>query len=179
MNPAHPAVLILASGRGERFVASGGQGSKLDALIESKTVLQWTLDAVMATGLPWHLEDAGHPGMGDSIAAAVRATPHSNGWLILPADLPLISSQTILAVAQAIESGAQAAYPLHEGLRGHPVGFAASSGSELQNLKGNRGAAGIMSTQSAIELIVTDVGCVMDIDTLEQLEVARLLARNR
>ena len=176
---AQPTVIVLASGRGERFVASGGQGSKLDALIEGKTVLQWTLDAVKATGLPWHLEDAGHPGMGDSIAAAVRATPDAAGWLILPADLPLILPQTILAVARALENGAQAAYPLYQGQRGHPVGFAATSGSELQNLKGNRGAAGILSAQSAIELIVSDAGCAMDIDTLEQLVAARISASKR
>lgn len=176
---SQPTVIVLASGRGERFIVSGGQGSKLEALIGGKTVLQWTLDAVKATGLPWHVENAGHPGMGDSIAAAVRATPHADGWLILPADLPLISSQTILAVAQAIESGAQAAYPLHEGERGHPVGFAAASGSKLQNLKGNRGAAGVLSALSATELIVNDAGCVMDIDTLEQLEAARLLVLGR
>ena len=176
---AQPTVIVLASGRGERFVASGGQGSKLDALIEGKTVLQWTLDAVEATGLPWHLEDAGHPGMGDSIAAAVRATPDAAGWLILPADLPLILPQTILAVARALENGAQAVYPLYQGQRGHPVGFAAASGSELQNLKGNRGAAGILSAQSAIELIVSDAGCAMDIDTLEQLVAARISASKR
>ena len=176
---AQPTVIVLASGRGERFVASGGQGSKLDALIEGKTVLQWTLDAVKATGLPWHLEDAGHPGMGDSIAAAVRATPDAAGWLILPADLPLILPQTILAVARALENGAQAAYPLYQGQRGHPVGFAATSGSELQNLKGNRGAAGILSAQSAIELIVSDAGCAMDVDTLEQLVAARISASKR
>jgi molybdenum cofactor cytidylyltransferase len=170
---ALPTVIVLASGRGERFVASGGQGSKLDALIEGKTVLQWTLDAVKATGLHWHLEGAGHPGMGDSIAAAVRATADATGWLILPADLPLISPQTILAVARALKNGAQAAYPLFQGQRGHPVGFAAESGSELKNLKGNRGAVGILSAQSAIELIVSDVGCVTDIDTLEQLEALR------
>ena len=29
---------------------------------------------VRASGLPFHVEDAGHPGMGDSIAAGVRAT---------------------------------------------------------------------------------------------------------
>ena len=28
-----PTVIVLASGRGERYAASGGQGSKLDALI--------------------------------------------------------------------------------------------------------------------------------------------------
>lgn len=170
---AQPTVIILASGRGERFIASGGRGSKLAALISGKTVLQWTLDAVKATGLPWHLEDAGHPGMGDSIAAAVRATASSNGWLILPADLPMIAPQTILAVAEVIARGAQAAYPKHAGERGHPVGFAALSGSELQNLKGNQGAAGILSARSATEIIVNDVGCVSDVDTQAQLESLR------
>ncbi|MBS7806934.1 NTP transferase domain-containing protein [Variovorax sp. PCZ-1] len=147
--------------------------------MNGKTVLQWTLDAVKATGLPWHVEDAGHPGMGDSIAAAVRATPQSNGWLILPADLPLISPQTILAVADALAQGAQAAYPLYAGERGHPVGFTAEAGLELQNLKGNRGAAGILSARSAIEIIVNDVGCITDIDTLEQLDHAQTLMNQR
>jgi molybdenum cofactor cytidylyltransferase len=169
-----PTVIVLASGRGERFTASGGQGSKLAALIDGKTVLQWTLDAVKATGLPWHLEDAGHPGMGDSIAAAVRATPHAHGWLILPADLPLISAQTIRKVADALERGAQAAHPTHEGERGHPVGFAASNQYSLQNLKGNQGAAGILSALSATEIIVDDLGCITDVDTLEQLERVRI-----
>ena len=71
---AQPAVLVLASGRGERFAASGGMVHKLRAALGDKTVLEHTLAAVRASGLPWHLEDAGHPGMGDSIAAAVRAT---------------------------------------------------------------------------------------------------------
>ena len=53
-------------------------------------------------------------------------------------------------------TNAQAAYPKHAGERGHPVGFAALSGSELQNLKGNQGAAGILSARSATEIIVTD-----------------------
>jgi molybdenum cofactor cytidylyltransferase len=172
-----PTVIILASGRGERFQASGGQGSKLDALIGSKTVLQHTLDAVKATGLPWHLENAGHPGMGDSIAAATQATPNAAGWLILPGDLPLIQPATLLAVAQALQDGAQAAYPMCAGERGHPVGFAASCGLELQNLKGNRGAAVILHAQSAIEIIVTDEGCMTDIDTLDQLKAVRIKIR--
>jgi molybdenum cofactor cytidylyltransferase len=165
-----PTVIILASGRGERFIASGGQGSKLKALIGEKTVLQRTLDAVVATGLPWHLEAAGHSGMGDSIAAAVRATPDANGWLILPGDLPLISAQTIQAVAAAIEEGAKVAYPEFAGQRGHPVGFGAQAASALKDLKGNQGAAPVFIQYFATKLIVTDEGCVTDIDTLEQLQ---------
>ncbi len=168
-----PTVIILASGRGERFVASGGQGSKLDALIGSKKVLQWTLDAVKATGLPWHVEDAGHPGMGDSIAAAVRATSESKGWLILPGDLPMIAPATIVAVAHAIEQGAEVACPEVAGQRGHPVGFGAQAGARLMNLQGNQGAAPVFIEYFATKIIVKDVGCVMDIDTLAQLQAVR------
>jgi molybdenum cofactor cytidylyltransferase len=173
-----PTVIVLASGRGERFIASGGQGSKLEALIAGKRVLDWTLDAVRATGLPFHVEAAGHPGMGDSIAAAVAATQDASGWLILPGDLPLVQPDTILSVAQAISSGAQAAYPVCAGERGHPVGFSADCREKMLDLKGNRGAALVLSALSAIELIVTDSGCVSDVDTVQQLQAlqSRVLA---
>jgi molybdenum cofactor cytidylyltransferase len=103
-----PTVIVLASGRGERFTASGGHVHKLQALLNGKRIIDWTLDAVRASGLPFHLENVGHPGMGDCIAAAVRATlcgtPQPNGWLILPADLPLIKSATLQLVAHALQT---------------------------------------------------------------------------
>jgi molybdenum cofactor cytidylyltransferase len=175
-----PTIIVLASGKGERFAASGGQVHKLQALLQGKKVIDWTLDAVRASGLPFHIEDAGHPGMGDSIAAAVRAalraTPDAYGWLILPADLPLIQPATLLAVAQALQTAHQV-IPIFNGQRGHPVGFSAKYASELSNLQGNRGAAQVINAQAAIELIVSDVGCVMDIDTLQDLEKAQELLR--
>jgi molybdenum cofactor cytidylyltransferase len=173
-----PTVIVLASGKGERFTASGGQVHKLQALLNGKKIIDWTLDAVRASGLPFHVEDAGHPGMGDSIAAAVRATlrttPDAHGWLILPADLPLIQSTTLLAVAQALQTAHQV-IPMFKGQRGHPVGFSAQYASELSNLQGNRGAAQVINAQAAIELIVNDMGCVTDIDTLQDLEKAHQL----
>jgi molybdenum cofactor cytidylyltransferase len=172
-----PTVIVLASGRGERFRASGGQVHKLQALLRGKKVIDWTLDAVRASGLPWHLEEAGHPGMGDSIAAAVRTTPQANGWLILPADLPLIQSATLLAVAQALQTAHQV-IPMFKGQRGHPVGFNAQYALQLSNLQGNRGATQVKPAQAAIELIVSDMGCVTDIDTLQDLEKAQELLRS-
>ena len=104
MPPDFPTVLILASGRGERFKASGGMVHKLQALLAGKPVLQRTLDTVRASGLPWHLEDAGHPGMGDSIAAAVRATAGAPGWLVLPGDLPSVKADASGVAAIHFES---------------------------------------------------------------------------
>jgi molybdenum cofactor cytidylyltransferase len=164
-----PTVIVLASGRGERFTASGGQ-----ALLGGKKVIDWTLAAVRASGLPFHVEDTGHPGMGDSIAAAVRATMDADGWLILPADLPLIKPATLLAVAQALQQSSLV-YPMFEGQRGHPVGFGLAYASQLTNLTGNKGAAQLIIAGAATELIVVDVGCVTDIDTLQDLENAQRL----
>lgn len=175
LNP--PTVVVLASGRGERFIASGGRGSKLQALLAGRPVLQRTLDAVRASGLAWHLEDAGHAGMGDSIAAGVRATRDAGGWLILPGDLPLVRPDTLLAVAQALGKHA-VVVPVCAGQRGHPVGFAAACGDELVLLQGSEGAARVVRSHGATELIVDDVGTVTDIDTLAALaEAERILAR--
>ena len=165
---AWPTVLVLASGRGERFIASGGTTHKLHALLGGQTVLKRTLSTVQASGLAWYLENQGLPGMGDSIAAAVAATPNANGWLVLPADLPLIRAETLRAVAQALASHS-VVVPVFKGRRGHPVGFGAICGPDLQNLQGNRGGAQVIAAWSAMELIVDDVGVCMDIDTLQDL----------
>jgi molybdenum cofactor cytidylyltransferase len=172
--PHPPTVIILASGRGERFTASGGQGHKLQALLGSKKIIDWTLDAVRASGLPWHLEDAGHTGIGDSIAAAVRATRSAHGWLILLADLPLIQPSTLLAVAQALQS-ADHVIPTFNGQRGHPVGVGTHYTSKLLNCKENKGFSDVDIDKLAIKLIVNDLGCVTDIDTLKDLEKVNLL----
>lgn len=176
-NASPPVVLVLASGRGERFVASGGQGSKLQALLAGRPVLEHTLAAVRASGLPFHVEAAGHPGMGDSIAAAVRATPDAAGWLVLPGDLPLVAPQSLRAVAEAL-ARASIVMPMYQGKRGHPVGFAARHGPALQALGGAEGAADIVRGVQALWLDLDDPGIVTDIDTVEDLaRVERMLAR--
>jgi molybdenum cofactor cytidylyltransferase len=174
-----PTVIVLASGRGERFIAAGGSGSKLKALLAGKPVLERTLDAVRASGLPWRLEDAGHPGMGDSIAAAVRATPDAIGWLILPGDLPLVRPETLQAVAGALNGRVNAVQPQFMGERGHPVAFAAGCRAQLAALEGNLGAAPVLRSMRAIDsvadLVVDDAGIVTDIDTPEALARAEAL----
>ncbi|WBY01358.1 NTP transferase domain-containing protein [Ramlibacter tataouinensis] len=171
---ADPVVLVLASGRGERFLASGGSGNKLQALLAGKPVLQWTMEAVRASGLPFHVEDAGHPGMGDSIAAAVRATRAARGgWLVLPGDLPLVRPQTLRAVAQALAGGAEVVVPTFRGERGHPVGFAGACGDALAALSGPKGAAAVVQAHRVTELPVDDRGIVVDIDTVQALAEAQ------
>lgn len=178
-----PTVIVLASGRGERFAASGGTQHKLRAPLAGVPVLERTLAAVRASGLPWHLEDAGHPGMGDSIAAAVRATADAAGWLVLPGDLPLVRPATLRAVAQALAAGGcDVALPLVSGTRGHPVAFAVVCGPALAALSGPEGAAAVVQAARRAarlrEVALDDVGAITDIDTLDDLAQAEaLLAR--
>ena len=181
--PTGPVVIVLAAGRGERFAASGGTTHKLQALLAGKRVIDHVLDAVKASGLAYHVvtPDAGRPGMGDSIAAGVKATPSATAWLILPADLPLIRPSTLRSIAFAPTSAITV--PMYQGQRGHPVRFGAECATELLNLQGNQGAAQLILAQAATNSIalldVDDVGCVLDVDTLGDLARAEawLLSR--
>lgn len=173
-----PTVIVLASGKGERFKASGGTVYKLHALLAGKPVLERTLDAVRASGLPWHLEDKGHPGMGDSIAAAVRATADSPGWLILPGDLPLVRGATLRELALEL-AGHEVVVPVHEGQRGHPVGFSAACGPELMGLVGAEGAQSVLRAHPVTQIPVDDAGTVTDIDTIAALREAEALWQAR
>ena len=173
-----PHVLVLASGRGERFRASGGTTHKLQARLGDRTLLQHTLEAVRASGLPWHLEQAAHPGMGDSIAAAARATPDAPGWLVLPADLPLVRADSLRAVARALATHV-VVVPMVQGQRGHPVGFSAVCGPALRALSGAHGAASVIGAFEVVLLPLDDIGCITDIDTINDLEAARRLMEKR
>jgi molybdenum cofactor cytidylyltransferase len=176
-----PVVLVLASGRGERFVASGGTGNKLQALLAGRTVIEHTLDAVRASGLPFHVEEAGHPGMGDSIAAAVRATRSAPGWLVLPGDLPLVQPESLRQVAAALAQH-EVVVPTYAGETGHPVGFARACRDELLALTGALGAGRIVQAHAAAGrrqlLALADPGIRIDVDTVDDLAAAeRLLAQ--
>jgi molybdenum cofactor cytidylyltransferase len=116
--------------------------------------------------------------MGDSIAAGVGATPDAGGWLVLPADLPLVRPASLRAVAQALQR-ASIVLPMHEGTRGHPVGFAAEHGPALAALTGAEGAAAIVRAAQPLKLELDDEGIVADIDTVEDLARAERLFHRR
>ena len=183
-----PTVVVLASGRGERFLAAGGTSHKLDAMLDGASVLSRTLNAVRASGLPWHLERAVHAGMGDSLAAAVQATvPKASGWLILPGDMPLIEPQSLREVATALQSmnaSAEAAVvPTVGGEQGHPVAFTAACGKSLMALSGDVGARGLLqalrSQGQVRQIALEDEGAILDVDTPEDLCRAEQIWRAR
>ena len=180
-----PTVVVLAAGAGSRFRAAGGTTGKLQAPLAGRTVLDHVLAAVRASGLPWHLvtpTDTAHheeQGMGTSIATGVAATPAAQGWLILPADLPLIQPDTLRAVAHALAKYA-VVMPVHAGEPGHPVGFAPQCGPDLMALRGDQGARSVVQRHGPPHRLSTDdIGCVSDVDTPERLAQALQILQAR
>jgi molybdenum cofactor cytidylyltransferase len=180
-----PTVLVLAAGQGSRFKASGGVCDKLNAPLHGQRVRDHVLAAVQASGLPYfvvereHLADKPQAGMGDSIAYGVAATLNASGWLVLPADLPLISPHTLHAVARTL-AGQRVVVPFHQSQRGHPVGFSAECRADLLSLTGDEGARAVVSRHGFKRLDVDDLGAVLDVDTVDALSQAeRCLSQTR
>jgi molybdenum cofactor cytidylyltransferase len=174
----HPTVILLAAGRSLRFLASGATTHKLAAVFKCKTVLQHTLDAVLASGMPYHVVTPTEDtllGMGDSIARGVAATQDAAGWLVLPADLPMISPVSLLAVASALQSSKAAVVQAFVGNHAaHPVGFAAQCREHLLALCGDEGARSVVQHFKALglweALPISDAGALQDVDTLADLQ---------
>jgi molybdenum cofactor cytidylyltransferase len=189
-------VVVLAAGRSERF---GAGRHKLAQPLGASSVLAQTLACAIASHLrtvvvttaafvdvarssvaardvvvlpDGRSDGATALGMGTSIAAGVRASPDSAGWLVLPGDMPLVQPATLLAVARALDHHA-VAYAQHGGRRGHPVGFAAELYPELTELSGDEGARRIIARYPAFAVDLDDPGILVDIDTEDDLDALR------
>ncbi|MGY4828159.1 nucleotidyltransferase family protein [Sphaerotilaceae bacterium SBD11-9] len=194
---SRPAVVVLAAGQGSRFQ---GFQHKLMQGLGASTVIATTISNALATELPV-LVVTTEPlvelvsrhvatrdvvvlpavtsaasralGMGYSIAAGVAARSDASGWLILPADMPMVQTRTLNAVASALESH-PVAYAQYRGRRGHPVGFAAELYSELVMLTGDEGARRLLARYPSQGVEVDDPGVLLDVDTEDDLARVRV-----
>ena len=188
-----PAVVVLAAGAGSRY---HGTRHKLSEKLGGDTVLVRTLRNAIesemsvvlvisqaliaeARGLvapeDMVVVDARSQtgwGMGDSIAAGVSIHASAGGWLMLPADMPLVRPATLRAVADALDQQ-PIAFAQHRGRRGHPVGFGAELFSELVMLKGDEGARRLLARYPTAAVELDDPGVLFDIDTVDDLAIAR------
>ena len=191
---SRPTIIVLAAGRGSRFL---GSRHKLEQDIDGSSMFSCTLKNVLASRLPYlvvttapleatacrhvsaqdvvvlpEVDGRGKLGLGYSIASGVCARSCAPGWLILPADMPLVQPKTLVAVAQALEDH-PVAYAQHRGRRGHPVAFAAELYSELATLSGDEGARRLTARYPSHGVEVEDPGVLIDVDTLEDLSALR------
>ena len=193
---SRPAVIVLGAGKGSRFL---GPEHKLAQGLGGSTVLGATLRNAIASHLQVVvvttagfadlarrqvaardvivLPEVGSTGaaalgMGHSISAGVGARPQASGWLILPADMPLVLPTCLQAVARQLALH-PVAYAQYKGRRGHPVGFSAELYSELVALDGDEGARRLVARYPAFGVELDDPGVLVDVDTLADLESVR------
>ena len=114
-------------------------------------------------------------GMGLSLAWGVARSVQADAWLVGLADMPRVSTATVLTVAAALRRGASIVRPVFEGRPGHPVGFAARWRAELLTLDGDRGGRPLIEAHpQELEPIRTeDPGVLQDLDRPADLAVFR------
>ena len=182
--------IVLAAGQGSRFRAEAGadQDKLLAACVgldgvsrpvieqalrnlPERVVTRWLVTSpergevirlAEAYGCQVVLLDSS--GMGDSIAAAVKASGAADGWLVVLGDMPFIQSSSIERVIDALEEGA-ISVPVQAGEYGHPVAFDRAFVPGLLALVGDRGARSLFADAALREVPVLDPGVLWDVDT--------------
>ncbi|MEN8180049.1 MAG: nucleotidyltransferase family protein [Pseudomonadota bacterium] len=179
--------LLLAAGKSSRFgsqkllhpiqdqpliLHSAASLSACDRVIavvrEEDLTLQQTLQSA---GIDFIINQAAEQGMGSSLACGVQASEDSDGWCILPADMPFVDATTTRWIVSHLRHGAQLVAPFFQGRRGHPVGFCRRFRHRLLVLKGDHGARGILTAEpdAIISVEVDDSGILIDIDSPKDL----------
>jgi len=191
-----PAVVVLAAGAGSRYQGTRhklseklGRDSVLVRTLRNAIASEMSVVLVISDALVSEARGLVAPedmvvvdtrsfqsqtgwGMGDSIAAGVSQHASATGWLVLPADMPLVTPGSLRAVADALDQQ-PIAFAQHRGRRGHPVGFAAELFSELVMLKGDEGARRLLARYPTAAVELDDPGVLFDIDTVDDLAAAQ------
>lgn len=178
--PNKPVVIVLAAGKGDRFLASGGKTHKLSASLGGVEILERLLRTVETSGMDVHIVrfSPRQGGMADSISSGVCATASATGWLILPGDLPLVQPESLRRVADGLVSH-KVVVPYYRGQQGHPVGFRHECFDALSCLSGEGGAKAVINehrfSHEVLDLPVDDLGLITDVDTVDDLAKAHAI----
>ncbi|MCM2562382.1 nucleotidyltransferase family protein [Lutimaribacter sp. EGI FJ00015] len=180
------AILILAAGQSSRMRGADKLAEPVDGTALLSVVARRALD----TGLPvWvTLPALFHPrgallprgaqpvpvpdadeGMAASIRAGVAALPATvSGVMILPADMPEITTDDMMQMAETHDGGILRATSA-DGTPGHPVIFPRYTFAQLQNISGDNGARSVIFANSdALRLCaLPGTHATTDLDTPE------------
>lgn len=184
--------ILLAAGKGTRFDPTGAANKLMQPLANGDVVVAAAAKNLLAAmpqvlavvrhgngRLATCLRDLGcdvtecptaEHGMAASIVHAVSRVPDAHGWVIALGDMPYVKSATSMALAEAIQHGADIAVPMHQGRRGNPVAFSRAHLRRLLGLSGDRGARDLLHNFPVIELAVDDPGIHRDIDVMADLK---------
>ena len=191
-DPDRLEALILAGGAGTRFggakltalwrgepLIHGALAAAFAAPARSVTVVTGADPAVGPVAQAWadahgvaarlhmiHAADHAQ-GMAATLGAGIAALPwDASGVFVFLGDMPMIPPAVLPALADALTAGAEAAAPLFEGRRGHPVLFGRTLFAALSALTGDAGARDVLAgIGEAVTLVpANDEGVLFDVD---------------
>lgn len=181
--------IVPAAGRAERFGSA-----KLVARLKGEPVINWTLWSLLDGGAASVIvvispetdfseatllrdgrvrivvnEDPAR-GMFSSIQTGLSIT-EGDPLVILPGDMPFVSSGTVTEIVLASIKRQRVVVPVYQDQRGHPIAIPSHFRNALlmspprSTLKQALSAAGA----EVVELAVSDAGVIRDVDTPEDL----------
>ncbi len=197
MADAPIASLILAAGSSTRFRAGDPQSStKAVALLDGAPLVRHVARAALAAGLgpvmvvtgfgaddvakaldglPVTLVHNGDfaRGLASSLRCGLAALPpECAGAVVLLADMPKVSADLLVHLAQAFRAGpgAEAAVPVYKGAWGNPALIGRALFAALSKLEGDEGARRVLRGRpGVVEVPVEDEGVAVDVDTPDAL----------
>ena len=180
--------IVLAAGRSARMEGA----NKLLLPWQKQCVLQVVVERMCAVGVGEVVVVTGHQrpeveeklsrypvrlahnpdfanGMAGSMRVGVEAAGGEQGYLFALGDMPQVTGETMLKVAEALKSSAAIAVPVCAGRRGHPVAIGRAHRNALLALAGDRGARSVLANNPThiVEVPVADEGIFSDVDTPE------------
>ena len=170
---------LLAGWRGKplaRYAAETLTKAKENGIIDEIIAVtgrdnQLIEDALAELPLTFARNSNYESGMASSIKRGLESVgDKADAALFVLADMPLVSAQTINALAAAINlggGGGDIAIPICNGKRGNPVLVGRNYFSELAQISGDIGARALFShfANSIIEVEVSDGGVLFDLDS--------------
>jgi len=186
-----PAIAILAAGGGKRF-----GGDKLDAPVAGRPLGRHALGSALALdagrlaivvgdNAPAFARSAADEGLAElianpsadeglassvALAAQWAGDAGSDALLLLLADMPLVSSETLRRLVEAVSPGCPAAARHADDKAGIPACFPSDYFDALQALQGDRGAAALLRQAERTSIIDVPARELADIDTPADLE---------
>ena len=188
--------VVLAAGEGSRF-----GGGKLVAELDGRPLLEHAVEAMLAVPavervvvvLGAGAEELARvvdlaetdtvvcerwdEGMAASLRTGVRTLADAEAVVVTLGDQPFITPEVIAAIVGQLERPEPAARAIYEGSPGHPVLIKRSLFAAVASLRGDTGARDLLVESGAREVECRHLCRPDDIDTPDDLELARLEVR--
>ncbi|WP_161784253.1 NTP transferase domain-containing protein [Aquabacterium sp. NJ1] len=95
-----------------------------------------------------------------AVVAGVLSSANANGWILLPANTPMLRSETLKKVAHAMATQS-VVYPQFRQIPGHPIGFSSEFFSELIRMQSERDFLRLIARYPAQGIDVDDPGILL------------------